>query len=184
MGPPAKVTQACFPQADAGMIDRFGDAVAISQALAIGLDVFATRDIRGIDHYEGNVVAQDLLGANAPFMTTFDAALMAAHPGGEAAEHLLLMALSTIAPPAHHAWDVDAAHAALENPRGSMIGAGLRETSRRLETRWEQVKSLAGVLDNARRIADTSYSPHFERMRLRWHTRGFVDASECDAGNR
>lgn len=179
-----KFTQACFPQADAGMIDRLGDAIAISQALAIGLDVFVTGDIRSIDHYEVNAVAQDVLGANAPFVTTFDAALMAAHPGGEAAEHLLVMALSTIAPAAQGEWDVDAAHAALGNLREAMVGAGLRETSRRLETRWEQAKSLADVIDAAQHIAETSNFLHFERMRSQWHARGFVGVPECGEGQR
>ena len=177
-----KFTQACFPQADAGMIDRLGDALAISQALAIGLDVFVTGDVRSIDHYEVNAVAQDVLGANSPFVTTFDAALMAAHPGGEAAEHLLVMALSTVAPAAHREWDVDAAYTALGNLRDAMIGAGLRDTSRRLETRWEQAKSLADVIDAARHIAEKSNFLHFERMRSRWHTKGFVDAPECGDG--
>ena len=90
----------------------------------------------------------------------------------------------TVAPAAHREWDVDAAYTELGNLRDAMIGAGLRDTSRRLETRWEQAKSLADVIDAARHIAEKSNFLHFERMRSQWHAKGFVDAPECGDGQR
>ena len=73
-----------------------GDAVIVSQALALKTDALVTSDIRSIDYYEINNLVERSWGANAGFVSTLDDALCAAHAGGEGGEQLLVLALARL----------------------------------------------------------------------------------------
>ena len=165
----SRFTQACFPLHAAFQIDTSSDAIIISQALTLGTDVLVRGDLNTIDHYEINMVVERALGPNIGFVLTLDDALQRAFRGGEEAHHLLLLALTTIAPPRPKAWGVDEAFADLGKLRTDMDGAGLRRTAIRLGTRWEQCRDLELALAEAQEFADRSNAMRFERMRATWH---------------
>ena len=165
----SRFTQACFPLHAADQIDTNSDAVVISQALTLGTDVLVTTDVNTIDHHEINMVVERTLGRNTGFVVTLDDALQRAFRGGEEGHHLLLLALTTIAPPRPEAWGVDEAFADLGKLRTAMIGAGLRQTAVRLGTRWEQCRDLELALAETQELADRSNALRFERMRATWH---------------
>ena len=168
----SRFTQACFPKHASDQIDLNSDAVIVSQALALGTDVLVTSDVNTIDHYEINLVVEQTLGMNAGFVVTLDDALQRVFRGGEAAQRLLVLALSTIAPAKAQRWSIDEAFAELNNLRAAMTGAGLRQTAIRLETRWEQCRDLAAALEEAQDRAEKSTALAFERMRAAWHRQG------------
>ena len=175
----SKFTSACFPGTHPVTIHGHSDALVVSQSLALGTDVLVTGDIRTIDHYEINLIAGQLLGRNAPFVTTLDQALCDAYPGARAAEHLLTVAMSTVAPVEHEpAWQVDAAHQALDELHRAMVGAGLRVTAQRLDTRWNECRDLTALLERSRSMAAESHALHCERLRTEMHRAGLAALNE------
>ena len=175
----SKFTSACFPGTHPVTIHGHSDALVVSQSLALGTDVLVTGDIRTIDHYEINLIAGQLLGRNAPFVTTLDQALCDAYPGARAAEHLLTVAMSTVAPVEHEpSWQVDAAHQALDELHRAMVGAGLRVTAQRLDTRWNECRDLTALLERSRSMAAESHALHCERLRTEMHRAGLAALNE------
>ena len=175
----SKFTSACFPGTHPVTIHGHSDALVVSQSLALGTDVLVTGDVRTIDHYEINLIAGQLLGRNAPFVTTLDQALCDAYPGARAAEHLLTVAMSTVAPVEHEpAWQVDAAHQALDELHRAMVGAGLRVTAQRLDTRWNECRDLTALLERSRSMAAESHALHCERLRTEMHRAGLAALNE------
>ena len=164
----SRFTQACFPKTAPDMIETLGDAFVISEAVALGTDALVTNDIRTIDHYEVNHVVGQFLGHNAPFVTTLDNALLSAHEGGQSSRNLLVLALSTIAPPVQQEWPVDDAYDDLSRLTQAMIGAYLGNTAMRLMTRWECTLDLPCVLEEAQLGADQSCALQFENRRTAW----------------
>ena len=175
----SKFTSACFPRVHPVDIHTHSDALIVSQSLALGTDILVTGDIRTIDHYEVNLVVRQLLGRNAPFVTTMDKALSDAFPGAHAAEHLLTLAMSTVAPAAHEPeWPVDDAHESLGELRRAMAGAGLMVTAERLDTRWNECRDLTAMLERARSMADQSHALRCERLRADMHRAGLAALNE------
>lgn len=171
----SKFTSACFPRVHPVTIHTHSDALIVSQSLALGTDILVTGDIKTIDHYEINLVVSQLLGRNAPFVTTLDQALCNAYPGGYAAEQLLMVAMSTIAPAAHEPeWQIDGAHRDLGELRRAMTGAGLTVTAQRLDTRWNECRDLTTMLERARLMAKQSQALHCERLRADLHRTGLA----------
>ena len=169
----AKFTTACFPRSHPASIHGHSDAVVVSQALALGTDVLVTGDIRTIDHYEINTVIDKFLGRNAPFVTTLDDALCRAYAAGDAAEEMLVMALSTVAPDADCAsWSIENAHTRLNGLRGAMAGSSLTTASQRLDTRWHECRDLTAALERARLMANHSNALRCERIRADMHRAG------------
>ena len=154
----------------ADQIPDDADANIIAEALVVGTDVLVTQDINSINHDEINFVIEKRLGANSGFVLTVDRALARAFPGGESADHLLMLALATIAPPApaHQEWAVDDAHQGLSNLLRALAGANVRETAERLDVRWNQCCGLERLLEEARTVAENSCAMRFERMRAGW----------------
>lgn len=171
----SKFTQACFPQVPHDGIMTHGDAVIVSQALALRTDALVTSDIRSIDHYEINNLIERWWGANAGFVMTLDDALCQAHAGGEGGEQLLVLALATIAPPSNADWRVDAAFADLQALRRALRGAALATVADHIENRWECGRDLERLVEAARALAARSPTLRFERMRAQWHREGRVD---------
>jgi len=165
-------TQACFPRRTAEQIPYHSDAIIVSQALALGTDLLVTSDINSMDHYEINLIVEQRLGRNAGFVVTLDDAIQKAYPGGDAGQALLTLALSTIAPAPDQRWPVDVAHRQLGSLRAAMVGATLRQTAARLETRWEQCPDLAETLQHAQAQAAQSRALEVERIRAQWHLAG------------
>ena len=161
-------TEACFPNRTAEQISYDSDAIIVSQALALGTDMLVTSDINTIDHYEINLVVEQRLGRNTGFVITLDDALLQAHPGCDAGQSLLTLALTTIAPPEHD-WRVDAARRDLEKLRQAASGASLRKTAMRLDTRWNQCLDLEETLARAQAQAAQSGALETERLRTKWH---------------
>ena len=143
-------------------------SVIVSQALALGTDMLVTSDVNTIDHYELNLVAEKRLGRNAGFVTTLDQALQQAHRGGEAGQSLLTLALTTIAPPLDREWPLEVAHEDLKRLREAAVGASLRQTADRLDTRWNQCLDLSGTLAQAQLRASQSKALEVERLRRDW----------------
>ena len=160
-------TEPCFPKLVADQIPDDADANIIAEALVVGTDVLVTQDINSINHDEINFVIEKRLGANSGFVLTVDRALARAFPGGESADHLLMLALATIAP-AHREWAVDDAHEDLSNLLQALAGANVRETAARLDVRWNQCCGLERLLEEARRVAENSCAMRFERMHTEW----------------
>ena len=168
-------TEACFPNRTAEQISYDSDAVIVSQALALGTDMLVTSDVNTIDHYEINLVTRQRLGRNTGFVTTLDDALQRAHPGCDAGQSLLTLALTTIAPPPETDWPVDAAREDLGKLQQAASGASLRQTAMRLDTRWNQCPDLEKTLKRAQTLAAQSRALETERLRTAWH-REFADA--------
>ena len=125
----SKFTSTCFPGVHPLTIHTHSDALVVSQSLALGTDVLVTGDVRTIDHYEINLIVRQLLGRNAPFVTTLDQALCSAYPGGRAVEQLLTLAMSTVAPAeVEPEWEVDRAHQDLSELRRA-VRFGLPSTT-------------------------------------------------------
>ena len=163
-------TEPCFPRLVADQIPDDADANIIAEALVLGTDVLVTQDINSINHDEINFVIEKRLGANAGFVLTVDRALARAFPGGESAEHLLMLALATVAPAAsaHHEWIVEDAHQDFANLTRALAGANVRETAQRLDVRWRQCRDLERMLKEAQLVAESSCAMRFERMRAEW----------------
>ena len=166
-------TEPCFPRLVADQIPDDADANIIAEALIVGTDVLVTQGINSINHDEINFVIEKRLGANSGFVLTVDRALARAFPGGESADHLLMLALATIAPtapttPANHEWAVEDAHQGLANLLRVLAGANVSETAQRLEVRWSQCGDLERLLAGARMVAENSRALRFERMRAEW----------------
>ena len=163
-------TEPCFPRLVADQIPDDADANIIAEALVLGTDVLVTQDINSINHDEINFVIEKRLGANSGFVLTVDRALARAFPGGESADHLLMLALATIAPaaPGHRGWTVDEAHQDFSNLLRALSGANVRETAERLDVRWSQCCDLERLLKDARMAAEDSCALRFERMRAEW----------------
>ena len=175
----ARFTSACFPGVHPLTIHTHGDALVVSQSLALGTDVLVTGDVRTIDHYEINLIVRQLLGRNAPFVTTLDQALCNAYPGGRAVEQLLTLAMSTVAQAEIEAeWEVDRAHQALGELRRAMVGAGLTVTAQRLDARWNECRDLTAMLENARAMAAQSHALRCERLRADMHRAGLAALNE------
>ena len=169
----AKFTTACFPGSQPASIHTVSDAVIVSQALALGTDVLVTGDIKTIDHYEVNLVIGKFLGRNAPFVTTLDDALCRAYGGADAAEQMLVMALSTVAPSADcTGWSIEEARESLDGLQAAMAGSRLVTASQRLDTRWRECRDLDSLLARARSMADQSNVLRCERMRAEMHRAG------------
>ena len=162
-------TQPCFPNTPVDNIVDHGDAIAISEALVLGIDLMVTGDFTSIDHHEVNYMVRQSLGKNAPLVVTLDSALMRAYPGGELGEQLLVNALATVAPESHAQWSVDSAFDDLNRLCKAMLGSNLRETVARLGSRWEHSRDLDAVVERARLLADESKALAFERLRTNWH---------------
>lgn len=161
-------TQACFRNVSAAQIPSHSDAIIIAEAVATGAEILVSGDINSIDHYEVNGVLSQATGRNHDFVTTLDAALCKAHPCGDAAEHLLILALATIAPPKSRTWTLDDAHQDFQRFRKALEGAHLVDLSARLDARWEQSRDLGNVLDQAQEMAHGSASIAMERSWTRW----------------
>ena len=161
-------TEACFPRRTSEQILFDSDAVIVSQALALGTDMLVTSDVNTIDHHELNLVAEKRLGRNAGFVTTLDDALQQAHRGGDAGQSLLTLALTTIAPPLDREWPVEQAHEDLRQLREAAVGASLRSTAERLDTRWNQCADLPTTLARAQSRASESKALAVERLRRDW----------------
>ena len=146
-----------------------GDAIIVSEAIALGTDVLVTGDVRSIDHYEVNDTIRKTLGRNSSFVVTLDNALMRAYPGGELGEELLVMAMATIATPSCHEWSVQSAYDGLTRLRDALKGANMPDTSARLLTRWEQCPNLEAMLRQAMGMCDQSQTLQLERARTSWH---------------
>ena len=170
-------TEACFPNRTAEQISYDSDAVIVSQALALGTDMLVTSDVNTIDHYEINLIVEQRLGRNTGFVITLDDALQQAHPGCDAGQSLLMLALTTIAPPPERDWPVDVAREDLDKLRQAALGAALRKTATRLDTRWNQCADLEETLARAQTLAAQSRALETERMRTAWH-REFADARQ------
>ena len=156
-------------------IHTLSDAVIVSEALALDTDVLVTGDIKTIDHYEINVVIDKFMGRNAPFVTTLDDALCRAYAGSDAAEQLLAMALSTVAPDAHCTkWSVEDARESLNALQKAMMGSRLITMSQRLDTRWHECRDLTTLLARARSMASQSNVLRCERMRADMHRAGLA----------
>ncbi len=175
----SKFTSACFPGVHPLTIHTHSDALVVSQSLALGTDVLVTGDVRTIDHYEINLIVRQLLGRNAPFVTTLDQALCSAYPGGRAAEQLLTLAMSTVAAAeVEPEWEVDRAHQDLSELRRAMVGAGLAVTAQRLDARWNECRDLTAVLEKARAMAAQSHALRCERLRADMHRAGLAALNE------
>ena len=175
----ARFTTACFPSVHPTMFHSHSDAIIVSQAMALGTDALVTGDVKTIDHYEVNHIAAQVLGRNAPFVTTLDHALGTAYPSGQAAEHFLALALATVAPAEQETdWSVDAAHQSLEALCAAMAGASLTTTAKRLDTRWDECRDLTALLDKARSMAAQSNALRCERVRARMHRQGLAALNE------
>ena len=169
-------TEPCFPRLAADQIPDDADANIIAEALIVGTDVLVTQEINSINHDEINFVIEQRLGANSGFVLTLDRALARAFPGGEPADHLLMLALATIAPPAPAApaapanreWAVEYARQDFANLLRALAGANVRETAQRLDVRWNQCSDLERLLAAARMVAENSRALRFERMRAGW----------------
>ena len=163
-------TEPCFPKLVADQISEDADANIIAEALVVGTDVLVTQDINSINHDEINFVIEKRLGENSGFVLTVDRALARAFPGGESADHLLMLALATIAPtaPAHQEWAVDDAHQDFANLLRALSGTNVKETAERLDVRWNQCCGLERLLEEARMVAEDSCAMRFERMRTGW----------------
>ena len=164
-------TEPCFPRLVADQIPDDADANIIAEALIVGTDVLVTQDINSINHDEINFVIEKRLGANSGFVLTLDRALARAFPGGEPADHLLTLALATIAPanlPQQQEWPVEDARQSFAILLRAMAGANVRETAQRLDVRWDQCGDLERMLEEARKIAENSCAMQFERMRAGW----------------
>ena len=171
----AKFTTACFPGSHPVSIHAHSDALVVSQSLALGTDVLVTGDIRTIDHYEINAIIGKFLGSNAPFVTTLDDALCRAYAAGDAAEQMLVLALSTVAPDADCAsWSVEDARTRLNGLRTAMAGSSLATVSQRLDTRWHECRDLTAVLERARLMANHSNVLRCERIRADMHRAGLA----------
>ena len=162
-------TQPCFPNTPVDSIVDHGDAIAISEALVLGIDLMITGDFTSIDHHEVNHLVRQSLGKNAALVVTLDSALMQAYAGGELAEQLLVNALATVAPAPHARWSVDEAFEDLNRLRKAMLGSGLTNTAAKLGARWEHSRDLESALERARRMATESKALEFERLRTSWH---------------
>ena len=167
-------TAACFPSTPVDRIATLSDANIVAEAVAVGAETLVTGDINTIDHYEINGLLSQVFGRNREFVTTLDSALCRAHPCADAAESLLTLALSTIAPvePVESAqseeWDVDAAHEGLKRLQKALVGSNLTTTSQRLATRWQNSRDLERVLCQARSMARSSRALRLERQRAQW----------------
>ena len=161
-------TAACFPRTPVDRIATLPDANIVAEAVAIGAEALVTGDINTIDHYEINGVLSKAFGRNREFVTTLDSALCRAHPCAEAAESLLTLALSTVAPVQSKGWGVDDAHEDLKRLQKALVGSNLTETSHRLETRWEHSRDLERVLCEAQRMARSSPALRVEQQRAQW----------------
>ena len=162
-------TQSCFPVVPVDRIADHIDAVAVSEALALGVDYLVTGNVKSIDHYEINYVVRQSLGDSAVSVMTLDDALMKAYPGGELAEQLLVNALAIIAPTSDTNWSVDDAYIELETLTRAMTGLKLIDTADRLMNRWEHARNLESVLEKARMASMDSQALKFERLRTQWH---------------
>ena len=164
-------TAACFPRTPVDRIATLSDANIVAEAVAVGAEALVTGDINTIDHYEINGVLSKAFGRNREFVTTLDSALCRAHPCADAAESLLTLALSTIAPvqPVQsEEWNLDDAHEGLKQLQKALAGSNLTTTSHRLETRWEHSRDLERVLCEARSMARASPALRVERQRAQW----------------
>ncbi len=162
-------TQSCFPKTPVDRIETDGDAVAVSEALVLGVDFMVTGDFNTIDHHEVNHFVGQMLGRNAGLLVTLDDALMRAYAGGELADQLLVNALATVAPEPNARWSVDAAFEDLSALEKALQGSHLYETAARLTIRWEHSRDLEQVVERARRTAADSPALRFERRRTGWH---------------
>ena len=162
-------TEACFPNKTAEQISYDSDAVIVSQALALGTDMLVTSDVNTMDHYEINLVVEQRLGRNTGFVITLDDALQQAHPGCDASQSLLTLALTTIAPPPERDWPVDEARKDLGKLQQAAAGASLRKTALRLDTRWNQCLDLEATLARAQTLAAQSRALETERLQTAWH---------------
>ena len=176
-------TQPCFPNTPADNIEDHGDAIAISEALVLGVDLMVTGDFTSIDHHEINHVARRSLGRNTAIVVTLDSALMQAYPGADLADQLLVNALATVAPEPNVPWSVDEAFADLNRLRKAMLGSRLTDTVAKLGIRWEYSRDLQSVLERARFVASESKALAFERLRSNWHRQhapvGAPSAGDC-----
>ena len=163
-----RFTAACFPRTPVDRIATLPDANIVAEAVAVGAEALVAGDINTIDHYEINGVLSKAFGRNREFVTTLDSALCRAHPCADAAESLLTLALSTIAPVQSAEWDVDDAHVSLKRLQKALVGANLTTTSQRLDTRWEHSRDLEQVLRHAQRNAKSSPALRVERQWAQW----------------
>ena len=179
-------TQPCFPNTPVDNIEDHGDAIAISEALVLGVDLMVTGDFTSIDHHEVNNVARLSLGRNSAVVVTLDSALMRAYPGGELADQLLVNALATVAPESNVRWSVDEAFEDLNRLRRAMLGSRLTDTVAKLAIRWEHSRDLESVVERARLVARESKALEFERLRSSWHRQHAhrpVDSSRRDTAD-
>lgn len=168
-------TQPCFPNTPVDGIVDHGDAIAVSEALVLGVDLMVTGDFTSIDHHEVNHLVRQSLGKNAGLLLTLDSALMQAYSGGELAEQLLVNALATVAPESQAPWSVDEAFDDLSRLRQAMLGSRLNDTAAKLAARWEHSRDLESVVERARLVAGESKALAFERLRATWHRERSLD---------
>ena len=174
-------TEPCFPKLVADQVPDDPDANIVAEALVLGTDVLVTQDINSINHDEINFVIEQRLGRNTGFVITLDRALSQAFPGGDCANHLLTLALATIAPTGQEEWSVDDAHKDLGKMLDALAGANVRDTAARLGIRWDQCRDLDQVLMDARTMARNSRALQFERLRAKWQREAALQQSRSEA---
>ena len=159
---------ACFPRLlDADAIPMEADAVIIAQALAAGLDLILTNNMRSIDHVEINAWARKSLGRNAPFIQTMDDALCAAHSELRGGESLLRLALASNWPLDDREMTKDEVHAAVRGLADRMAdGMRAPNAAARMLNAYESSPDLPDLVRQARRDAKNLQARADERRRM------------------
>ncbi len=168
-------TEGCFLGVPSDRIHRHPDAIITSQALALGTDALVSGDVRSINHYEVNDIVAKRWGSNTGFVLTFDDAIMRAHPSGQAAEQLLIIALCTIVPDGD--WSVDQAKDDLTGLCDRLRRTSAPMLAGHLENRWWCADDLDAVVEKATRLSRSSDFMRIERLRAHWHRSGVVDTT-------
>ena len=156
-----------FPAlANVADIRHHSDCLVVAQGLACGVDMIVTNNMRSMDHHEINQLVRERWGRNDGFLVAADDALLAAHPGGEAARRMLATALASVLP-------ASSQESALGNARnllGDLCGrlqSGLQMpcTAQRLINTFENDCRIDDTLTLAAEIARDSRALKAERAR-------------------
>ena len=149
-------------------IHHNSDCLVVAQGLACGVDMIVTNNMRSMDHHEVNQLVRERWGKNDGFLVTADDALLAAHPGGEAARRMLAMALASVLP-AGGGQEPSVGEA--RNLLGELCGrlqSGLQmlHTAQRLVNTFENDCRIGETLELATEIARDSQALKAERARV------------------
>ena len=156
-----------FPAlANVADIRHHSDCLVIAQGLACGVDMIVTNNMRSMDHHEINQLVRERWGRNDGFLTAADDALLAAHPGGEAARRMLAMALASVLPAGSQEPGLGDARKLLED-LCSRLHSGLQmpNTAQRLVNTFENDCRIDDTLAQAADIARDSLALKVERAR-------------------